>query len=140
MKASVTARALAVAILVAGAMVALAKPASAYYEICNKSSYYVSAAFGYHDGNAWISEGWWNLAPGECAEVFSGRLLNSKYYVYAESQDEDYFWTGDYPFCAYEEAFSITGDTNCKSRGYYQLDFFEVDVGEANDWTTELTD
>ncbi len=140
MRGSVMARALGGAVLVAGAMFAMTQSAKAWYEICNKSSYYVYAAFGYHDGNAWISEGWWDLAPGECAEVHSSRLLNQKYYVYAESHDEDYYWEGDYPFCVSDDAFTITGDTNCKSRGYYELGFFEVDVGEAGDWTTDLID
>jgi uncharacterized membrane protein len=140
MKASVTARALAVAILVAGAMVFLAQPAKAWYDICNNSSYYVYAAFGYHNGSAWVSEGWWDIAPGECATVYEGRLTNQKYYVYAESHDNDYLWEGDYPFCAQDDAFTITGDANCKSRGFYELGFFEVDVGEYSDWTTDLTD
>jgi uncharacterized membrane protein len=84
--------------------------------------------------------GLWNLTPGECTTVYEGTLRNQKYYVYGESYDEDYYWDGDYPFCGHDDAFTIVGDTNCKSRGYYELGFFEVDVGESRDWTTDLID
>jgi uncharacterized membrane protein len=134
------ARVLGLAILAAGAMIAMPQSAKAWYDICNKSSYHAYAAFGYHDGAAWVSEGWWDLSPGECATVYDGTLLNRKYYVYAESYAQDYYWSGSYPFCASDDGFTIVGDTNCKSRGYYEISFFEVDVGESRDWTTDLTD
>lgn len=140
MRASVVARVLATSVVIAGAMLAMSQPAKAWYEICNKSSYYVYTAFGYHDGNAWVSEGWWDLNPGQCATVHEARLRNQKYYVYAESHEADYFWEGDYPFCAIDDAFTIVGDENCNARGYYELGFFEVDVGRNPNWTTDLID
>lgn len=140
MKASVTARALAIAILVAGGMVFLAQPAKAWFELCNQSSYYMYAAFGYHNGSDWVSEGWWDLNPGQCATVYEGRLTETKYYVYAESHEQDVVWDGDYPFCAQDDAFTIAGDQNCKSRGYYELGFLEVDVGENSSFSFDLVD
>ncbi|MDZ4734869.1 MAG: DUF1036 domain-containing protein [Rhodospirillaceae bacterium] len=138
MKATVMARYLGASVTFFGILFGLMQPANAWYDICNKSSYSVYVAFGYHDGGNWVSEGWWDLVPGECATVYEGALANQKYYVYGESYDEDYYWDGDYPFCGHDDAFTIVGDTGCKSRGYYELGFFEVDVGESRDWTTDL--
>jgi len=119
-----------------------ATPAHADYQICNKSSYKVYAAFGYWDAGkkAWTSEGWWTLEKGDCSTVYKANLDQKKYYVYAESVDRDYFWDGDFPFCASDDEFTIAGDSDCKSRGYYSINFFEVDVGDNRDWTTDLTD
>lgn len=118
-------------------------PAGAWYDVCNKSSYdELVIAFGYW-GEAegkWVSEGWWRASPGECVTVHDGPLKKTKYYVYAESDDGDYEWSGDYYFCVSDDVFTIVGDTDCKSRGYYSEGFFEVDVGESPDWTTDLID
>jgi uncharacterized membrane protein len=117
-------------------------PAHADFSVCNKSSYRVYVAFGYWDRSqkVWTSEGWWTIEKGECADVYSHKLLDKKYYVYAESVDHDYEWTGNFPFCATDEEFTIAGDSDCKSRGYYQIKFFEVDVGEESDFSQNLVD
>jgi uncharacterized membrane protein len=128
--------------LAAAAGMFWATPAHADYRVCNKSSYKVYVAFGYWDASkkAWTSEGWWTLEQGDCATVYQANLDQKKYYVYAESVDRDYVWDGDYPFCASDDEFTVVGDTDCKSRGYYAISFFEVDVGDSRDWTTDLTD
>jgi len=133
-------KALIFAALAVGVMLGAAPPASAWFDLCNKSSEPVYAAFGYNDGNAWVSEGWWNLAPGECATVYDGSLTQRKYYAYAESHSEEWYWDGEYPFCAQDDVFTIVGDTNCKERGFYEIDFFEIDVGEAPNYTFDLID
>ena len=40
--------------------------ASAKYSLCNKSSYALSAAIGYVDGDRLATRGWWRLRPGQC--------------------------------------------------------------------------
>jgi uncharacterized membrane protein len=121
---------------------AMTTPAHADFTVCNKSSYKVYVAFGYWDGSqkAWTSEGWWTLETGGCAVVYRHNLDAQKYYVYAESVNNDYDWKGEFPFCANDEKFTAIGDTDCKSRGYYSVNFFEVDVGDNRDWETDLTD
>jgi uncharacterized membrane protein len=133
---------LGLAVAAALVMFANTTPAHASYSICNKSSYKVYAAFGYWNAGqkAWTSEGWWTLEKGDCATVYDNNLDQKKYYVYAESVDRDYFWDGKYPFCASDDEFTIVGDADCKTRGYYSISFFEVDVGDNRDWTTDLTD
>jgi uncharacterized membrane protein len=119
-----------------------ATPAHARFDVCNKSSYEVYVAFGYWDAsqNAWSSAGWWTIKRGDCATVYEERLDQKKYYVYAESVDNNYFWKGNYPFCVVDEKFVIAGDSDCKSRGYYALNFFESDVGDQIDYQQDLVD
>jgi uncharacterized membrane protein len=86
-------------------LVAMVKPAAAYFEVCNRSSQDVSVAFGYpHDGD-WVSEGWWNLAPGDCSTVYSFDLKEQKYYLYAEGETGNI--EGDYVFCGIDGEFTI---------------------------------
>jgi uncharacterized membrane protein len=108
----------------------------------NKSSYKIFVAFGYWDASqkAWTSEGWWTLEKGDCQIVYKPNLDQEKYYVYAESTDHDYTWAGKYPFCASDDEFTIVGDSECKSRGYYAVDFFEVEVGDKRDFVQDLVD
>ena len=47
---------------------------------------------------------------------------------------------GDYSFCYINDEYTIRGDENCTSRGYKTGGFFEVDTGNALDWTQNLTD
>jgi len=119
-----------------------AAPAYADFTVCNKSSYKVFVAFGYWDGSqkSWTSEGWWTLEKGDCAAVYEKNLSDKKYYVYAESTDHQNHWSGDYPFCASDDEFTIVGDSDCKSRGYYAIDFFEVEVGDRRDYTQDIVD
>jgi hypothetical protein len=42
-------------------------------------------------------------------------------------------------FCTQTSAFTIRGDKNCRDRGFGEVGFSEVDVGEARDWTTRFT-
>jgi uncharacterized membrane protein len=118
----------------------LAQPAEANYKICNKTKTAVSAAFGYQKDGDWVAEGWWNIQPGKCATVYGKDLDKQKYYFYAESTDGSGDWGGDFTFCTIEKEFTITGDSNCKSRGYKPKGFREVDVGDSLNWTSDLTD
>jgi uncharacterized membrane protein len=125
------AAALAVAVLVGPT-----EPAGAEFRICNRTATQVSAAFGYRAEGQWISEGWWNIAPDECATVHEPPLNQPKYYVYAWAGDG--IWLGDYSFCTARETFTVVGDKDCEARGYIALGFFEVDVGNATNWKTDL--
>lgn len=128
--------------VVATWMTFAATPAHADFTVCNKSSFKIFVAFGYWDREqkAWVSEGWWTLEKGDCSTVYPKNLVESKYYVYAESTDRNDTWGGKYPFCASDDEFTIVGDTDCKSRGYYSLSFFEVEVGDERDATQNIVD
>lgn len=116
-----------------------ATPAQAYFEICNQTKGDVTVAFGYRENGVWTSKGWWNIEPSGCATVYGDKLRERYYYYYAEEIDSDGIWGGDYRFCALDDAFTIQGDENCKSRGYDAYDFRQVDVGEEFDYSIDLT-
>lgn len=121
------------------ASMTMASAAQAGFEICNQTKDDVTVAFGYRENGLWSSQGWWNLDPGECATVYNSKLRERYYYYYAEEVNGDGVWGGEYPFCALDEAFTIEGDENCKSRGYDGYDFRQVDVGEEFDYVINLT-
>lgn len=125
------------AIALATAMLA-ASGAKAEFEICNASGDDVTVAFGYRDDGVWTSTGWWNIAKGECSIVYSYSLRDRYYYYYAEEVENGGTWGGDYVFCATDEAFTIAGDADCKSRGYDAYGFREVDVGESVRYSIDL--
>ncbi|TAK65857.1 MAG: DUF1036 domain-containing protein [Bacteroidetes bacterium] len=101
--------------------------------ICNGTSSKLSVAVGYEKGGAWYAEGWWNLAPGECAITIGGPLSNRYYYCFAK--DDKGTWDGKYQFCVDpSNAFYLRDQQNCEKRG-----FFQIDVGNAKDYVQTLT-
>ena len=42
--------------------------------------------------------------------------------------------------CTRDREFAIHGINDCKARGYDRTEFFEVDTGDAKDWTVPLTE
>ncbi|MBB4314965.1 DUF1036 domain-containing protein [Roseospira marina] len=96
--------------------------------ICNETNVSRWLAVGYTKDDQWTSEGWWNVDPGQCANVISWALDNRYYYYRAEDPDENFEGDG-YMFCAVDDAFTIVGDTDCESRGYNEVGFREVDTG-----------
>ena len=42
-----------------------AAPALADFRMCNNTANRVSVSLAYTDGQAWVSEGWWNLKPSD---------------------------------------------------------------------------
>ena len=124
--------------ILSGLMVFLAAPAFADFEICNETASKAFASIGYKDGDDWVSEGWWTIQSGDCSIPVVGDLENRYYYIRAESETGN--WTGDYSFCYINDEYTIRGDENCTSRGYNTGGFFEVDTGNALDWTQNLTD
>lgn len=112
-------------------------PALADFRICNQTPFSTHASIGYKEGDEWVSEGWWSIEPGECTTPVAGDLKNRYYYIRAENEKAN--WTGDYHFCYTNEAYTIVGDENCTNRGYKTGGFFEVDTGNAHDWTQNLT-
>ncbi len=109
-------------------------------QFCNETSILQTVAIGYQDDEDWVSEGWWNIGAGDCAIVKPGALQN-RYYYYRPEVDGVLVGEGDtYTFCIDPEEFTITGDTDCESRGYVTADFLEVDTGAtALEYTVRLT-
>jgi len=107
-----------------------ATPALAGLEICNDSRTRQSVAIGHMVGGVWTSEGWWNIAPGACAEPVGGDLANRYYYYRAEAGGARFEDDGVF-FCTRDEAFTIPGQGECAARGHDREGFRRIDTGRT---------
>lgn len=117
----------------------LASPAAASFNVCNKGSHAAKVALGRFNGRAWESDGWWTVKPKTCAKVLIGPLEARYYYLYGNDGHLG-SWDGSFGFCVTSGKFSITGRGNCAARGYERQGFFQVDTGNAPDYTHKLSD
>ncbi|KHQ54262.1 DUF1036 domain-containing protein [Mameliella alba] len=116
---------------------ALPLAAQAGLEVCNTTDLRHSVAIGYEaPGGVWTSEGWWQLAPGECKPVM-GRDLGRRYFYYRATTPGGDF-DGPFSFCSTPDPFTIAGDKDCAARGYDKTRFRKVDTGNAADFTLTL--
>jgi uncharacterized membrane protein len=117
-----------------------AGPALADFRMCNNTTNRVSVSLAYTDGQAWVSEGWWNLKPSDCDTLVRGALAAQFYYVYA-MDERGGEWKGKAFMCTSDREFKIDGRQDCFVRGFDRTGFFEVDTGkDAKNWTVQLTD
>ena len=117
-----------------------ASAARADFRMCNLTDRRVSVALAYTDGQAWVSEGWWNLKPTDCDTLLRGSLAAQYYYVYA-MDERGGEWKGKAFMCTSDREFKIDGRQDCFVRGFDRTGFFEVDTGkDAKNWTVQLTD
>jgi len=134
------AMALAGGVAVVAVLTASPSPAMADLKLCNRSESKVGVALGYKDlEQGWTSEGWWNVGPAGCVKLKEGPLNARYYYVYAIDYDKGGAWGGPAQMCIQNKLFTIRGIDNCAERGFDRKGFYEVDTGEAIDWTVEIS-
>jgi uncharacterized membrane protein len=123
------------------ALTLLASPAHAALNICNQTAKPTRVAVGRFDGTAWMSEGWWTLAPKKCASVVPGKLKARYYYLYATDGGAG-SWDGETKFCVGigEDKFRTDLRGHCAARGMDSKGFFTVDTGNDTDYTQTLSD
>lgn len=135
----------ACSVLIAGLTLSLAitmTPSAAHADLklCNATPGRVGVSIGYQDATGWATEGWWNIASNTCETLLKGVLPSRFVYVHAIDYDRGGEWGGDNQMCTTDKSFSIRGVQDCTKRGYKRTGFFEVDTGEAKEWTVRLTD
>jgi uncharacterized membrane protein len=118
----------------------VATPARADFRLCNNTGSRVGIAIGYKDGEAWITEGWWNLSSRSCETILRGALSSRFYYIYGVDYDRGGEWSGKAYMCTRDKEFTIRGLDDCLARGFDRTGFFEVDTGEQKAWTVQLTE
>lgn len=107
--------------------------------ICNATAEVQSVSIGYEGDEGFLSEGWWNVDPDDCATVLAGELQRRYYYYRAEVNAGPFEGEG-YMFCTTPEVYTIVGDTDCESRGYDTESFSEIDTGPtARGYTFYIT-
>ena len=115
-------------------------PAYAALNVCNHTRTPARVAVGRFDGTAWISEGWWVLAPKQCSTVVPGRLKARYYYLYAVDNGAG-AWGGARKFCVgTADKFVSRERGRCAAQGMDSKGFFAVDTGSAADYTQSLSD
>ncbi len=123
-------------------------PAQAAFLFCNRTGSVIEAAFGYREQTSWVSEGWWQIQPGQCARVY-GKPLTQRFYFYfahalappSNDGKPPMVWSGKYAFCVDGKAFKAEGDGDCEARGFRQQGFQEVDIGpNMRDYTLTFED
>ncbi|GJL90813.1 DUF1036 domain-containing protein [Hyphococcus sp.] len=121
--------------------------ASAKYSFCNKSSYALSAAIGYVDGDRLATRGWWRLRPGQCKVVLTEQAKPGRYFVYAEAipghKGPLRTWSGDTSLCVENNGFfNLRNQDVCRDEPMRQRKFFNVEVTEAagGAWQTDFTE
>lgn len=141
-------RRLALAVCVGLTFLASAPGAQAALLYCNRTHVTIEAAFGHREQGVWISEGWWQIEPGQCARVLSKPLSQRFYFYFARALaapkpdgQMPLVWSGKYSFCTDAKAFNIEGDSDCEVRGYKTQGFEEIDVGaNKRDYTLTFYD
>lgn len=117
-----------------------AYPAAADLRLCNSTASRVGVAIGYQDAKGWATEGWWNISSQTCETLLKGAVPSRFIYVYAVDYDRGGEWAGGNFLCTADKTFATRDVKDCQQRGMKRTGFFEVDTGEAKDWTIRLTD
>src|SRR5215475_10559338 len=65
--------------------------AKADFNVCNKTQERIAVALGFRQQGQWMSQGWWNVGPAHCATLLSGKLAETKYYLYADAKAGNWF-------------------------------------------------
>lgn len=133
-------RAVAHGLALSAGLLLSATVAHADLKLCNITSSRVGVAIGYQDKAGWATEGWWNIASQTCETLLKGALPSRYVYVHAVDYDRGGEWGGKNEMCTNDKSFAIRGVQDCEKRGYKRTGFFEVDTGEAKEWTIRLTD
>jgi len=114
--------------------------ARADLKLCNSTASRIGVSIGYQDQTGWATEGWWNIASQTCETLLKGAVPSRFIYVHAVDYDRGGEWAGSNFLCTADKSFAIRGVQDCPKRGYKRTGFFEVDTGEAQEWTVRLTD
>ena len=115
--------------------------ARADLRVCNQTEGRVGIAIGYRADRDWTTEGWWTVNANSCATLLDGPLSSRFYYMYAIDYDQGGEWGGTTAYlCTQEKEFTIEGVSDCVARGYQRTGFYEIDTGNQESWTVQLTE
>jgi uncharacterized membrane protein len=113
------------------------------FEVCNRTKFQLVYAKALNVANKdvskkdeIVSEGWFDLKPGECHMLYPGKLKYRYYLVYAEAKGSNRKWTGKINVCVQNSTFKLSGETCASNRNHRS--FIEVDTGDFDTYTYDL--
>ena len=109
-------------------------------KLCNSTSSRIGVSIGYQDVQGWATEGWWTISSQTCETLLKGTVPSQFIYVHAIDYDRGGEWAGSNFMCTDDKSFVIRGVQDCSQRGFKRSGFFEVNTGDAKEWTVRLTD
>lgn len=115
------------------------RPATAGLRLCNQSFDVLNVAFAVPHEDGFRSQGWWRIAPSQCATLERAPLRSRFVYIFAADVFGSEVLFGSTPLCIAPRRFDISLQENCLTRGYLDARFLEVDTGEQADWTVFVT-
>jgi uncharacterized membrane protein len=132
-------RLLAITIFVV-ALPALASPAFADLQLCNRTSYVVEAAIGIEDKGTAATRGWFRVDPGQCRAVMQGKVEAERVFVHARALPvygaSPMARAGHADLCIAEGAFLVPGARHCTKPGQRLVRFTEVKPSETDQGST----
>ena len=109
--------------------------ARAEFRLCNQSYDVLNVAFGESAGDRIATQGWWRVAPNQCAVLKREPLNAGSYFVFAADVFGNEVLSGTTPLCVAPRRFEISSQENCLLRGFLDARYLEVDTGDRRDWT-----
>jgi uncharacterized membrane protein len=93
------------------------------YSVCNDTERPVWAALAQKKGAAFVSRGWWTVAPGGCARTITESVAQQKIYLRVEKGKGVALVSGPENFCVTDIEFEIQGRERCAARGLTEAGF-----------------
>jgi uncharacterized membrane protein len=126
--------------LAIAALLALAAPARADLQLCNRMSYVVEAAIAIEDKATAATRGWFRLDPGQCRAVLQGSLPGQGLYIHARALGvyggSPLPQQGHADFCIAAENFVLAGAQRCSRAGQTLARFTAVRPAEGEKGST----
>ncbi len=121
-------------LVTAAALCALASPARADLQICNRMSYVVEAA-SIDDKGATATRGWFRVDPGQCRSVIQGEVQADALYLNARTLPvygaSPLPQGGHADLCVGQDNFIIASARNCGRQGEKLARFTQVKPSEG---------
>lgn len=114
---------------------------------CNKASDEVWSAIAYPGADdSYLTEGWWQLDPGQCIKVLKGELEHDHYYVYGvlgsgdEASPDRVLVGGEKALCINDVIFETDDKTSCADQDLETAMFKRVEIGGSPVATYDFED
>lgn len=113
---------------------------AAAFKLCNQSYDVLNVAIAQPSPDrpgpdAFITRGWWRVAPNQCATLLREALQSRYFYVFAVDVFGKEALPGVIPLCVAPKRFEIARQGDCLVRGFIDARFLEIDTEEQTDWT-----